>query len=42
MRAVIEDGLISIGIDELSLDQAPEAHRRIESGRLTGRIVLRP
>jgi NADPH2:quinone reductase len=38
----IEDGLISIDIAELSLDQAPEAHRRIESGQLTGRIVLRP
>lgn len=37
----IEDGLINIDVEELPLDQAPEAHSLLESGRLTGRIVLR-
>jgi NADPH2:quinone reductase len=38
----IGDGLINIAVDELPLEQAAEAHRRIESGPVTGRIVLRP
>ena len=38
----IEDGLINIAVDELPLEHAREAHRRIESGPVTGRIVLRP
>jgi NADPH2:quinone reductase len=38
----IEDGLINIAVDELPLEHAAEAHRRIESGPVTGRIVLSP
>jgi NADPH2:quinone reductase len=38
----IEDGLIRIEVEELPLEQAAEAHRRIESGSVTRRIVLRP
>jgi NADPH2:quinone reductase len=38
----IEHGLINLSIDELPLEQAAEAHRRLETQPVTGRIVLRP
>ena len=37
----IEDGLINIALSELPLEEATEAHRRLEDGPVTGRIVLR-
>lgn len=41
--AMMADGRLSAVIEEeLPLEEAEEAHRRVEAGRVTGRLVLRP
>jgi NADPH2:quinone reductase len=39
--AAINAGLINLAVEEIPLEQAAEAHRRLENGPVTGRIVLR-
>jgi NADPH:quinone reductase len=41
LRAVSE-GLVNIHVDTLPLEQAAEAHRRVEAGQVIGRILLVP
>ena len=38
----VSAGLLNVPTDILPLDQAPEAHRRIEAGQVNGRILLAP
>lgn len=41
LRRQAEDGLLSLRVaQELPMDQAPEAHRRLEAGGVRGRMVL--
>ncbi len=43
LRVQAEDGVITLRVARtLPLDQAPEAHRLLESGGSRGRIVLVP
>jgi NADPH2:quinone reductase len=38
----VSEGLVNLHIDSLPLDEAAEAHRRIEAGQVNGRILLVP
>ena len=38
----VSTGLVNVKTDILSLENAPEAHRRIEAGQVNGRILLVP
>lgn len=38
----ISAGLVNVHTDVLPLEQAPEAHRRLEAGQVNGRILLVP
>jgi len=38
----VSAGLVNLHTDILPLEQAPEAHRRIEAGQVNGRILLAP
>ncbi|WP_280429514.1 zinc-binding dehydrogenase [Nocardia brasiliensis] len=41
IAALIDDGEVHVEVEEvLPLDQAAEAHRRIEQGRTRGKLVL--
>ncbi|MDQ6817487.1 MAG: NADP-dependent oxidoreductase [Actinomycetota bacterium] len=41
IAALVEHGVLSVAVDRvLSLDAAPEAHRRLEEGGLRGKLVL--
>ena len=41
LRQQAEDGVVTLRVaDALPMDQAPEAHRRLEAGGVRGRIVL--
>src|SRR5699024_690613 len=41
LRQQAQDGVLTLRVaDVLQMDQAPEAHRRMESGGVRGRIVL--
>lgn len=41
LRQLVEDGVLTLRVaDVLPMDQAPEAHRRMEAGGVRGRIVL--
>ncbi|MFG2502261.1 zinc-binding dehydrogenase [Streptomyces sp. NPDC048441] len=39
-RAAAAEGQTKVQVEALPLDQAAEAHRRIESGSTTGKLVL--
>jgi NADPH2:quinone reductase len=38
----VSAGLVNLHTDILPLEEAPEAHRRIEAGQVNGRILLAP
>lgn len=38
----VSAGLVDIHTDVLPLEEAPEAHRRMEAGQVNGRILLVP
>jgi NADPH2:quinone reductase len=38
----VRDGLVNLHTDTLPLEQAAEAHRRIEAEEVSGRILLAP
>jgi NADPH:quinone reductase len=38
----VRAGLVDVHTDILPLEQAPEAHRRMEAGQVNGRILLVP
>ena len=41
LRAKVEDGTLTLRVaDVVSMDQATEAHRRLEAGGVRGRIVI--